>query len=270
MEKHFFKVRRLIGYAGKDEILGIVVPNVHVNGYPEKLCYTTDFYTLDNQIFKNIELDRFLDTKSVRITNKDLKEKINTFVAEAKKAFNIKKRYSEEQIKFLTQTREIKTRLTDVQKSFVEVQGFMSKFDFLKQFAMDSVDDYVFGWEFDVLKIKALTLTKEYFLGKYLNEDAYDFLYEEYDGELMSYDDMIEKDESEDFRRIKRENFKKVSTNKMGNHTIVEEFYVNTGDKRSAYIDHRVSLYLENPIELKESNIDDVKALRKAFKDLLK
>ena len=275
MEKHYFKVRKLIGYAGKDEMVGIVVPVAlsYEPGYVKRdLYYRTDFYTLEGEYYKRVNLERFMDSKTVRITDSNLKQEIDKFVAEAKKVFNLQKKFVLKELEVLEMQELVNSSERSLQGSIqtlVSNQGFLSKDDFLNQFKVKSVFGYECGFKYKGLNITGLTLEKEYDLGKYLDESSYDFITVEYD-DNVDIDDEFMVSESKDFRNIKSTKFKSLKESSVDGNKISEYFYgAGGGDKRSASIHHVIELTLKKPVSRKMENMPLLRGLKNAFKDNL-
>lgn len=101
--------------------------------------------------------------------------------------------------------------------------------------------------------VTGFKLEKEHDLGKWLNNGSYDFIYLEYDDNVM-IDENIE--DSKDFKEIKRKYFSDVKSGKVNGATLVSNYDADGGgDKRSAVAYHTITIDFPKHIEKTSENL---------------
>lgn len=111
-------------------------------------------------------------------------------------------------------------------------------------------------------KLKELNFTKEIEVGRWLNENSFDFLYEEYDGSLHTKYPL---DKSKDFEKLKRHYFKSLSTSVSNKLKASESYFAETGDKNSLDICHNICIVYDADFtrDTLKKLIKDIKTLQK-------
>lgn len=230
-------------------------------------------YTMEGQIISfNIN---FVTVENTRITDKKIKEKLDNLIEELKEEYKlrleivkIRTDYQTKLVKInnkaITKKDKIVKRIEDVLK----VQGFISQSKF-EENLLSKIHvpfDYSINFRFKGTKILSATLIKEVDLGRYLTNNDYDFIWNEYDNNVMIYHDDIPT--SKDYAKIKQKHFKPVNITKLNKFEVFEEFDANGGgDKGSADAYHKIILIFNKGLELKKENIKEVED---CIKELIK
>lgn len=263
IKKNLFKVKKV--KINGEEIQGVVAPLF--NSYRcEFKCNEFKFIT-GNRCY---ELhSSYYPIKTTKVGNEKLKKIYEDIIVEEKKGYKLyldiikleeqKKKISDKVHKSYSKTQLLMNKV-------VKVQGFITKDEFFTQFK-DIINKTYKGYtlEFDIKsnKLVDIKLSKEVELGRWIKEHEYDFLFEEYDSTLHVNHDYLRKSES--MKAIIKEHFRTIADKKIDKYNISQYYDAGIGDKRTLYVEHNVNIAIKKPIELKKSNMKEIKDIVREF-----
>lgn len=254
----FFKVKKV--EVNGDVYTGVITPHFDNLGWPHWNISLSDefvdFHSLNGDILK-LKFTSY-EFKTTRITDKKVRDTVNEVIVLAKEDFKLKMKVLDlkrEHSNVVELIRGKDSEISSVRNKLISCQGILSKFDFINKIESMVSCSYNISLSVRNGKITQIELSKEYDLGKYINDGDYSFLYIE-DGDVQVFEDC---DDDKQLKDIKVKHFKAISTNKICGYTISECFYPSGGgDKRSAGVYQEFSIDLKNGLELTEKNIPKV------------
>lgn len=259
LESLFFKVKKVKFKDG--EIVGLITPVCKNNYFNSGVSGNSfNLISLDGKIEENININR-VEVLTTRITDKEIKSLIDEIACiEKEKYQNFKKilKLKEEIEKKNNENSTLSDKTTTKLEEIVEVRGFISEKQFNEIIDKNINLDKRLTVDFDIRNnvIKEIKFIKEVDLGKYIREGEYSFLFFEYDGNLMVYNEDGFLENCEDFKNIKRKNFRSPK-NKVLKYNVSEEYTAETGDKNSASVYQIVKVKDVN-IEVKKGNVNEI------------
>lgn len=273
IKKIMFKVKK-VRIAG-EEVQGIVYPLLNeylkIPNFDEE---TVNFKTLDG---RTLRLDITEEFKNTKITNPNVKAKVELAIENLKDMYKKQKRIislSQEIDSLLKNTEKSSNKVTKMINESILISGKIPQKDFKSAIEKEKFKTRKSNVYSNVYllsqgtKVTGITLEQEAQIGKYLHEGAYNFLYEEYDGSLFISDDFIE---SSDFKDILTKNMYCLPKDfKIDGCTIKEYDDAEIGDKNILWVSHYFKIEFKKAREFDKETLKLLKSIIKKFKSAKK
>lgn len=273
IKKVVFKVKKV--KVNEEEVQGIVYPIFKKDYFKEVPYFDDNVVMLKTLDGRELEI-RFKEDifKQTKISNANIKLKIELAIE------NLKEIYKK-QLKIITLQENIKSMNKEIENlketsdrrilESVVLSGKIPQEQFLSEIKNEKVrtkyqdmNSYV-----SVIsngnKITGIRIEQEKEAQKYANEGSYDFLFEEYDGNLFVDDELLE--DSKDLKKIIKENMLTLGKSFKINGCILEESdEAEVGDKRTVYVSHIIKVKFKKEREFNQESLDYIKSIIKKFK----
>lgn len=245
------------------EIIGIILPYFQETYYETSEISEKYFWILplsgDNKVQLSLSMSKI---SSTRIMDSKLRNKIDKFIQNEKEKFIIQKNMIQIRDEYMNKLNQLKKKIeknikihNELKKAYEASTGFISKKDILEhlhnsvtisesrkniQYETSRIEVVLSP---DAKRIETVKVFHEICIRKYVRENEYDFLYEEYDGTLCTISGA---NKSRDFESLKKHYFNEVGKLKLG-FKVLENFNAYTGDKRSLFIEQIVGIKYKLP-----------------------
>lgn len=274
IKKIIFKVKKVKTLNG-EEVQGIVYPafDKYLNDFSEE---KVNFKTLDGRDL-NLRLSITEKFKTTKITNADVKAKVELAIESLKEIYKAQKKIISlsKEINLLTDNVEkFSNKATKMINESIIISGKIPQKDFENEIEKEKISTRRSNVYSNVYlmhegtKVTGLKLEQEAEIGKYLNESSYDFLYTEYDGCLMIECNF---NESKDFKNILNKHIYFLPKNlKIDGCTISEYDDAQIGDKNILFVSHYFEIKFKKPRDFDKETLKLLKSIIKKFKNAKK
>lgn len=259
VKKNLFKVKKI---KIRDQFIqGVVLP--FFDHYNSRFDDGRVVFLTNNGTRYEFGIERY-EIMTTKVTNEKLKKVYDNIILEEKKKYKLYLeiiKLKESQKKVELQINKIDDKTKKLSNDIIKAQGFICECDFrniLHKEINGLNNDYIIDVDINSKKIININLRKNVELERWVKASEYDFLYEEYDGNILAVDDL---ENSRHLKSLSDKYFNKINVKKIGNYTIDGKLEPYVGDKRTLYLMHIIDMNLKKGIELKKENIKDIMKL---------
>lgn len=257
LKENLFKIRKMIierRNGEKEEVAGVLIPTYYYNS-GDLVKNRHHFISIEAGCIE-VELlgVKSVTFKTTKIVKPEVKEALNELIKKEKERYKIAC-----QIQALHEKiKPIREGSNQIIQTLPSLSGLLTESDFfalLHQGIPSNSKGFRLKGTVGYGKLRNLRLEKEVELGKYVCDGEFSFAYEEYDGNLMLWDDY---QNDEQYQALIKQHFTPFKKEKVGAWTVKEYFAAETGDKRTLGIYQGLILTPKKELPLTEETVQAI------------